>query len=244
MKTTTILKTLAFTFLSLTSTSQAELITWSTPTEAVNEEDIDTTGTLVHAGYWGDDNGTLSITNTTETISFDYRGNEGNQDGSDSGSLAFMNTGFALDLNNPPNTDFFISTGTVGDADFDTMMSGSAVDGVGQTLLLSGLTIGNSYQVQLFASDDRPVTGARTQRYGDGLGNFSDTFAQNTSSYVIGTFTADASGTQSILIEGVSNPGRQLLSGYVLRATAVPEPSSAALLGLGALTLALRRRRA
>ena len=239
MKTTTIIKTLAFTFLSLTS--QAAVITWSTPTETVNEEDIITTGTLAHAGYWGADNGTLSITNTTETISFDYRGNPLTQDGSDSGSVAYMNTGFAIDLNSPPSNDFFISSGTVGDADFDTMMSGSVVDGVGQTLLLSGLTAGYEYQVQLFASDDRN-SGVRTQRYGDGLGNYSDTFAQNTSSYVIGTFQADGSGTQIITIEGVSDSGKQVLSGYALT-YAIPEPSSTALLGLGGLALALRRKR-
>jgi len=39
----------------------------------------------------------------------------------------------------------------------------------------------------------------------------------------------------------VSSPGNQILSGYVLRT--VPEPSSTALLGLGGLALALRRKR-
>ncbi|MGB1127427.1 MAG: PEP-CTERM sorting domain-containing protein [Opitutales bacterium] len=122
-------------------------------------------------------------------------------------------------------------------------MSGSVVDGVGQTLLLSGLTEGDIYQVQLFASDNRTTSGARTQHYGDGLGNYSDTFAQNTSSYVIGSFTADSSGTQTILIEGVSDPGKQVLSGYSLRA--IPEPGTYALLG-GLLALGhvmVRRRR-
>lgn len=224
--------------------AQAAIITWSPPTTTVNENDIDLTGTAVHAGYWGADNGTLNITSGSETISFDYRGNAGTQDGSDSGSVAYMNTGFALDLSSPPSNAFFISTGTVGDADFQTMMDGSVVDGVDQTLLLSGLTVGLTYQVQLFASDNR-TTGARTQRYGDGLGNFSATVAQNTSPSVIGTFIADVSGTQSILIEGVSNPGKQVFQGYSLRTVAIPEPGTFALLGgffaLGYLMV--RRRR-
>ncbi|MGB1127428.1 MAG: hypothetical protein ACPG3X_03530 [Opitutales bacterium] len=79
--------------------AQASAITWSAPTTTVNENNIDLTGTAVHAGYWGADNGTLDITTGSETISFDYRGNAFNQDGSDSGSVAYMNTGFAIDLN-------------------------------------------------------------------------------------------------------------------------------------------------
>ena len=223
--------------------AQAAAIIWSAPTTVVNENDIDLTGTAVHAGYWGADNGTLGITAGSETVSFDYRGNPLAQDGSDSGSVAYIAAGYALDLNSPPSNDFFISTGTVGDADFDTMMSGAIVDSAGgMTLTLSGLTEGDTYQVQLFASDDR-TSGTRAQRYGDNLGNYSDTFAQNTSPSVVGIFTADASGKQTILIEGVSDINKQVFSGYALRA--IPEPGSYALLG-GLLALGcvmVRRRR-
>ncbi|MEZ0264621.1 MAG: PEP-CTERM sorting domain-containing protein [Phycisphaerae bacterium] len=57
---------------------------------------------------------------------------------------------------------------------------------------------------------------------------------------MLATFTADAT-TQDIRVVNVSAVSGKDLNAYVLRA--VPEPRAVAVIGLGALTLAGRRRR-
>ncbi|MCP5535753.1 MAG: PEP-CTERM sorting domain-containing protein [Akkermansiaceae bacterium] len=55
---------------------------------------------------------------------------------------------------------------------------------------------------------------------------------------VYGTFTGD-----TLTISGTDNGSRSALSGFQVVALPVPEPSSAALLGLGCLALVIRRRK-
>ena len=113
------------------------------------------------------------------------------------------------------------------------------------------LTVGQTYQVQLFASDARKGFNipTRTQFFHDGLGNQSSTFLQSSFTSIIGTFTADAT-TQSLGILASSN--NPILNAYVLRditptenTTSVPEPTSTlALLGVvGTGLLANRKKR-
>ena len=63
-----------------------------------------------------------------------------------------------------------------------------------QTLRLGGLTIGTTYAVELLASDMRPGSTARTEKYSDSVsgGNTSASFSTASAQSVIGTFTADA----------------------------------------------------
>jgi hypothetical protein len=104
-------------------------------------------------------------------------------------------------------------------------------------LRLGGLTAGQQYAVQLFAIDDRNAT--KLEQFSDGTTN-SATFNSNANNYVLATFTADAV-TQDIRVGNVSAVSGKDLNAYVLRA--VPEPGAVAVVGLGALTLAGRRRR-
>ncbi len=104
----------------------------------------------------------------------------------------------------------------------------------------SGLTVGQEYQIQLFASDARPAFSSRTQFFTDGQGNQSPTIMQGNFTSIIGTFTADAT-TQALGLEASSN--FPILNAYVLRVMATPEPGSLGLLiGAGWMMWGMRRR--
>lgn len=104
----------------------------------------------------------------------------------------------------------------------------------------SGLTVGQQYQVQLFASDKRGGgDSAALLSFRDEFANFSPSVVAGSFTSVLGTFTANAT-TQTL---GVSSTTNAILNAYVLRA--VPEPASGtlAMLAAGAGMLAGRRRR-
>jgi PEP-CTERM motif len=154
--------------------------------------------------------------------------------------------GFTFDGGDPGSTD----------ANWNTIVNSADFCGCGTKLFpnfLSGLTIGNTYQIQLFANDSRGCCSARSQYYDDGLGNNSPIVVQGSFLSTMGVFTADAS-SQAInfnLVPGnPGDPNALVLSAYVLRditsQSGVPEPSTALMVGLGlvaALWLIHRTRR-
>lgn len=118
------------------------------------------------------------------------------------------------------------------------------------TLTLNGLTDGTDYLIQVFYNDQR--TGgnihARVMRYGDGSGNTVDVAGGDPAAgvqtahygqHAVGSFTA--SGTSQDLTMQAIGFGNVHYNAILV--TEVPEPSSAALLGLAALGLIVRRRR-
>ena len=111
------------------------------------------------------------------------------------------------------------------------------------TITLNNLTIGYNYQVQIFAND------SRTEGYGRSMAltGSSTVLDYNTTEavggvgqFAIGTFTADS--TSQVLGFSSSTETPQL-NGLSLRVTAVPEPSTYALVLGGILNLSLIRRR-
>ena len=132
--------------------------------------------------------------------------------------------------------------GTILDNQFDydhqSPQANTSVD-----MTLTGLAIGQQYRIQFFASQNAIVLNP-----GFGPVDFQDTSGGSASpalsinkgeQYVVGTFTAD--GTSQVIRVNPSLNSGPLVSAFVIGQ--VPEPSSAALLGLGGLALILRRHR-
>jgi hypothetical protein len=114
------------------------------------------------------------------------------------------------------------------------------------TDLLTGLTPGDTYQVQLFAGRSHTCCANRSQRFGDGNGHFSASIDFTPLSYVsiVGTFVADGTSQTLVFDDNTDNP---VLSAYVLRdVTGLPEPEAgawAAMAGLAAVIVHRRRAR-
>ena len=132
-----------------------------------------------------------------------------------------------------------------GDANLDLLyLYHDAVDGPGPWVLsMSGLLPETEYKIQIIGINDiRDGISDRTTQYTDETaGSLSPVLTRGTGGSVIGTFTTGAGETSfDIWGEGLgsTDPGA---AGVVLRV--IPEPSAAALLGLGSLALILRRRK-
>jgi len=165
-----------------------------------------------------------------------------------------------------PNT--FI-TGNFTDPDVISLVGGGTFGA--QEVTLSGLTAGDSYRIQIATNDARNERDSNwLSIFSDGVNDIPTSITngtaglstlslldpvtgagQSTGSSVIGTFVAVGT-TQSFSIGGSTNGGvsansdeRAQINGIQLRTLgpAVPEPSSAIVLGLSSLIL-LRRRKA
>ena len=197
---------------AVVATAQAAPITWTTgPTPTLDESAISLTGTLSHAGRWGAPNGStsLAVPVGSESIIF--------QNSASAGALGVNNA--SASGGSYTNGDVWIPPGAT-DANFNSIMDGSAPDGDNpKVVIIGGLVVGKNYQIQLFASDDRSCCSTRTMEWSDnsadGVGHETATFTLGSSSYVIGTFTADAT-SQTIYARGVAQP-QNYANAYVLR---------------------------
>ena len=141
--------------------------------------------------------------------------------------------------------DFTDAYWTAGDVNWDSINDSGIYRFDGSNALqvrLQGLTNGQEYQVQLFASEDVNA-GNRTSFYSDAAsgGNISSELRMGDKDYVVGTFVASGT-TQDIFVQP-GNLGVSYLDAVSL--TTIPEPGSYALMG-GLLALGsvmLRRRR-
>ncbi len=108
------------------------------------------------------------------------------------------------------------------------------------TLTLTGLAIGQKYLTQIWAVDLRNF-GLLSQTIALDGGTPSGTMVRlnGTSSYVTGSFTADATSASFVI---ASSTNDRAVSAFQLRA--IPEPTTFAMLGMAAAGLGLRRRKA
>jgi len=193
---------------------------------ALGHQGILTNGTLVEAIDLGADTGGLVTVDPTGLNLTFTRLNS-----------PFFSTPFADSAFGFPNN--------IGDAGWKAIINTAEYSNgdVSAPSFLSGLTVGQTYQVQFFSGRSYPGLGGRLLKYGDGLGNFSPevSMGQNVFTSIVGTFVADAATQHIVFDESVNTPS---LNAYVLRAVSpVPEPGTLALMlaGAGVLGSLLRR---
>ena len=249
----------------IASNAGAALISWGTPTDmfsgdANDASFISTNGVLVDAANGGS---TLAGPTVVNGVPFNSIA------GTNAGGQNLVSGNFSF-LNHNDNASAFgqgeFGGGTAGVGD----LIQSGIWGA-QGVTLTGLTIGNDYEVQILGNDAR---GNRSDNfmaaYGDGSGSVTPASGVvllnnkpnaggdgpagsggTTGQYIIGTFTADATeqtflsyGTNSGNIGSLNNgDSRAHFNAIQLRNTTVPEPSSVLLTGLAALGFIGRRRR-
>ncbi|MDB4041707.1 PEP-CTERM sorting domain-containing protein [bacterium] len=240
---------------ALTVSSQGALISWAPSVDLIaggdNDSFVSTNGTPLVA-FNGGDNPASTVLNGTTFVGIDAP--TYNTTGITGGGVTVTGT-------NNANND--TGPGTYGGGEFTDagtipVINSGLFDMF--TLSMSGLTIGNSYEMQLIVNDARGggPGGGRDQDWQVGVsdGSTNATIAgiadltnsptatpglPLTGDFIIGTFTADAT-TQSFLIAGTRsgftlgqafaspNNGQGQINGFQLRETAVVPEPSSALL--------------
>ena len=218
-------------------------ISWQSPVpDTGSASDIVTTGSLVETA-----SANPSAT-TVNGVTFE------NHDTLSDGNVTFNNSSITMSgISNPsyPGGDgsyYPDSSWPAGyDANYATLVGApytTTLSGSSGNIYLNGLTIGDEYLVQIF----EPFWDANWTTQFQGGANTSSTVYSagvardgnpdtNNPSYVLGTFVADSTN-QTVVVSGPSAP-----EFTALQLRAVPEPSTYALLGLGALALLIACRR-
>jgi len=116
------------------------------------------------------------------------------------------------------------------------------------TLTIAGVTANTTYALTLFAYDSGIAAGAETftaaGATSGGPGTVDFVGASTPTTNLQYSTTIDVSSTSTTLtIEETGAANTIRLNGFELSAVAAPEPSSVALIGLGALVLLINRRR-
>lgn len=220
---------LAATALSVLA-SHAATITWSS-------------APYTNTGSFGQFLGTGQFATTgTQWVAENSGGSAVVFDGINFADASFMFTGEASVFHQGGQT--LSQDGTHGDASADTVTIGNGTTG-------AAFGIGNTYRIQLLVADGRGnagITGRTVEVDGVNQGTYANGVTNVTWGdflLVTGTFVAD-SATQSFTVEtfdGTTSKGGMLNALLVHETAVVPEPSSAALLGLGGLALMFRRRK-
>lgn len=194
------------------ASAHAAPVTWTAPAETIDQNAISLAGTQFHAGTWGNNagSGPFSVPVGSESIYFDNM----IAAGAIGTNRAVATGGEYYDAS------VWVPTSGTPDANFQNVMDGTNPDGENpKRLIIGGLVVGKTYQVQLFISDDRSCCSGRTMEWSDnatdGAGNESATFTVGSSPNILGTFTADGP-TQTFYGRGVSGT-QNYLNAYVLR---------------------------
>jgi hypothetical protein len=125
-------------------------------------------------------------------------------------------------------------------ATFETVLDSFGFVNPTASFTFSGLTVGNTYQVQFFTSDMRSATDNRYVEFDDGLGNLSDRVTQRHGYSTVGSFVADGV-SQVITATGYTTVGGSTTTAVAINAlqireiAVIPEPASLVFLLLGGL---------
>jgi len=153
--------------------SHAAPITWGPATTVAADTDVSTTGTLQYAVHWGGTDATLN-------------------------GVAFTAPGAStVTTSVTPGTNANIGAYVGLSAAYRDILKGNWYTATNQTATLNSLTVGRTYQVQIWSADIRYTTGQFTD-----IGSGPSLLISNSSSnnvnvpdygqYAIGVFTADA----------------------------------------------------
>ena len=217
--------------LAAVANAQNANITWGTPTTISISNDVSTVGTLL--GTWAPYDGSAPFTVNGVTFT--------------SGDIP----GLSTTLNNGGGVGTYASPGTL-DANYNTLLTAAAFGNNGGPFTISwgGMTVGDTYLVQLWVNDARNIGGLRTETFTGGantsaiLDYGSNPNGTGPGQFITGTFVADAASQNiSILATGYA-PSAQFNLLQVRDITPVPEPSTLAVLatGAGALLFGFRRK--
>jgi hypothetical protein len=225
----------------LAAEANAANIIWGSPTTISGTADVSTLGTTV--GTWGpgDDWGYpyYSDLYPVNGVTFNAYG---------SGPFSSFLSTSGLDDRYGSYSD----PGT-GDSNYNFLMK-TAIYSYGSAMSLTwgGMTAGNTYLLQFWAHDGRnSVTAERSETLTGGA-NTSAALAygfgnSGPGQFIIGTFVADGSGTQTITMNALGGndigPSAQINLLQLRDITPVPEPSCLAILAAGAGALLCRFRR-
>lgn len=214
----------------------AATVSWSAPQGITGDSDVSTTGILVVAANFA---GSATTINGVNFSAY-------------SGTISGVSDTFDL---NPGSVFGFAATpyNTLSSTYQALVNSGRYTDGATlETLNLTGLSIGQTYQVQFWVNDSRGASSgwSRTLQITAGTSTTLDYNVQNQGGglgqYVLGSFTANATTQSFDLLGGHpsgSTSASTQLNGFQLRnITVAPEPSVILLGGAGLLVL-LRRKR-
>jgi len=223
-------------------TVNASVITWTVGTISTSdgvETDVSNSGILVEAVNFG----AATVATTINGVTF-----EAFTDGGDNLSTDHLST--LADKSADGVADLYTGANT----SYNTLFDGLIFDNLASevTYTLTGLSIGQAYEVQLFIADDRNTPADKLGSYlsvdgsGNTLGGNSTVYkgSANPALVFTGTFEADAL-TQVFTaqsFEADDDGNGTILQAFQLR-TVVPEPSTLALLGAGLTVLMVTRRR-
>ncbi|MDB6080046.1 MAG: hypothetical protein JWO82_3793 [Akkermansiaceae bacterium] len=218
----------------LSTAANGAFVAWQAPVLISGASDVNTQGN--YFGSWAPYNGGASST-PVNGVSF--------QGFSDLPSLSggFDDGGGYWNNHNTP------------DANYNTLLSygGYLFSSNNMTFSWGGMIPGNTYLVELWIADPRSIGNSRAATVFSGDGDLSGVMnypadGSSHGSYLIGTFVAGASGSQSLTIDpsqnGDPNSGSAQLNLFQVRDLGVvPEPASVGLFGAGLLGFLMRRRR-
>jgi hypothetical protein len=211
-------------------------IIWGPATNVAGDTDVSTDGTLIAAFNTGGPDITATTINGVTFAKLSLSGNV----------FTFGNFRFT---HNNPNPSFLFND-HVGSssppfsnlsASYQTLLS-SFTGGAPFNLTMSGLTLGREYEFEWWTNiSSSSATGLiTTATAGNNVGLNANTtgLVGGDGQFAIGSFLADGPS------ETIAFTGGPLtfFDGFELRGSAVPEPSSLALLALGGTAVACRRR--
>ena len=233
------------------SVQAATIITWQAPTSVTSASILDSIptadsgATLDQSVYYGSDSSTYTVTTPmSQTINFVH------------GSSSYSGpSGTATELFQSGVQKLLPGTNTLspntGNTSFDNVLENNGWASLAsatnpQTLQIGGLTVGDTYAVQLLAFDGRSSSSARAEQYSDPSGDLSTSFSTYTNpKSVIGTFTATTATLDIPILQtttGVSS-WDTTISAFTLYSVPAPEPATLGLFAVGGLGLLTLRRR-